>query len=164
MVKYAVFLISLGCLQLTASEHEPAPICLQIYNKVKGDVFLCQMSKYYVQRYSMSKQYVEELEWYKKEDFNLFDGQCFTTNIRWDTSGNLDFKFADQKRDEEPILALIYYWDSQRNKLDLHWYKKHSDGQKITLDAQDHTYVAFVLKGENVEDSYFYHERMHEND
>lgn len=159
---------------------EEAFLKLHIFNKVEGEIFALEISKFWLDlpqllidqekaaEKSEDKEKDVEIEPYKVEDVALSTNEGFTTNMRYDSYGIIKVRYGEQAHKPHHLLAIRYTWNLENQKVGLHIDPgTFGDMKSLNLNPRvlaPSNNVALVLKGKNLADSYFYYPRMPQED
>lgn len=137
-------------------------IKLHIFDYVPRDFFTLRCAKNWIITERNAPTCMVFLEKYKEDEFIIGDSESVTINMRVDSCGSVDIKYAEKLLDN-PLLSLIYHWSSENKKFSLHLVGHYLDKKTVQIPVAllaPIESVALILKGQDLKDSYFYYAGM----
>lgn len=130
-----------------------------VFNRVEEASVQVTCYKYYLRR----KGSGIEMYQYRTQDFEIDAGKSCKFNIRADSWGMVDIK--DPHVPTNPVLlTMIYHWNADNEQLKLHTLGTFRDVKSATLPRGLLESMAFVLKGNDLNDSRFCYSGMLEKE
>lgn len=140
-------------------------IKLHIYNNVTKDIVTLRCVKNWINVERSSYPGTVFLTHYKDEEFITVDDESITVNMRLDSCGTIEIRYAE-KAFNNPLASLFYHWGSTNNRVSLHLAGQFLDKKSVHVNSASLSSinnVGLILKGKDLKDSYFYYTGMPED-